>query len=270
MLIMLENESHQFINNEDLKLQTVLDSLLRIQSRASFVSCYFGLSGYYLLRDALWEAPQLRLVIGEELNLEKRPTEIGIFEVLDFINFLQRTEVEIRINKSSFLHAKFYLFCDKAIIGSSNLTKGGLSSNNELNLITDDPAIIKNLEKQFEIYWERAERYNEILVEVLEQFLYKNISEFARNRLEKLEAIQKICEEQVELRFKGKDISKETAALYSKVIFNTLIARFDLDGLTKLSNQDQIKVCPQCGLRQKIRQVPDECLECGWFGNFYS
>lgn len=54
------------------------------------------------------------------------------------------------VKNHSLLHAKIYLFDDKnAIITSANLTKGGLYSNYEYGLFTDDTEIVSKIAHDF-------------------------------------------------------------------------------------------------------------------------
>ena len=66
-------------------------------------------------------------------------------QVEDLTAFLRRENVQVRLHTRGFLHAKCYLFYSgggfehfhpiTAIVGSSNFTRAGLSSNKELNLV---------------------------------------------------------------------------------------------------------------------------------------
>jgi len=71
------------------------------------------------------------------------------------------------------LHAKAYLFSgemgDFAAVGSSNLTKSGLSSNAELNLATYDSALVKQLESWFDSRWALGQDCKEEFIRRLEE-----------------------------------------------------------------------------------------------------
>jgi len=93
-------------------------------------------------------------------DLEREPFTEGTLRLVeDLIRYLRREEVAVRLHDKGFLHAKCFLFySDKpgqqvlfderfrpvlAIVGSSNFTTPGLTSNRELNLthkvILDEP-----------------------------------------------------------------------------------------------------------------------------------
>ncbi len=150
------------IDNRRHKLADVLNDLLGSESvRALDVaSAYFNVGGFDLLRDQLEALASFRLLLGSEpdtagdLGLSqalRRDLEAAPFdqETLDrveaLIRFLRRETVAVRLYQAGFLHAKAYLsFGDEApgdrftpvagIVGSSNFTQAGLSTNHELNL----------------------------------------------------------------------------------------------------------------------------------------
>lgn len=54
------------------------------------------------------------------------------------------------------LHSKLYLFANRTIVTSANLTKAALDSNHEFGLVTDDPPIIATCRDYFEDLWQRG------------------------------------------------------------------------------------------------------------------
>jgi HKD family nuclease len=64
-------------------------------------------------------------------------------------------------------HAKVYLFDHAALVGSSNLTEGGLSINREATILVSDPALLGDLREFFDELWEQAKA---LTAEVLEAF----------------------------------------------------------------------------------------------------
>ena len=71
------------------------------------------------------------------------------------------------------LHAKTYIFRGDseafASVGSSNLTKGGLNQNIELNLASYDGALTAQLEDWFDSKWQQGQDCREEFVKLLEQ-----------------------------------------------------------------------------------------------------
>lgn len=107
-------------------------------------------------------------------------------------DFLERPEVEVRryladragriphgkvlshkTASSVRLHAKAYLFRGEegafASVGSSNLTKGGLTQNIELNLASSDDALVRDLETWFDGKWAEGQDAKAELIHLLEQ-----------------------------------------------------------------------------------------------------
>ena len=54
------------------------------------------------------------------------------------------------------LHSKLYLFGNRAIVTSANLTKAALDSNHEFGLVTDDALIMATCRDYFDDLWQRA------------------------------------------------------------------------------------------------------------------
>ncbi len=161
------------IDNQTHKLADILNAILKNHQGQSMdvVTAYFNIQGYRLLKDGLSELGSFRLLLGEEpssgeniglkpdpsklnqairADLEREPfNEETLRLVEDLIRFLRRENVELKLHSKGFLHAKCFLFySDKpgqqmlferfkpvvAIVGSSNFTLPGLTSNRELNL----------------------------------------------------------------------------------------------------------------------------------------
>ncbi len=142
-----------------------------LQGPAESVDWYTFLEGGY---------PWLLLSHQERVQLLERGEDKSreVFDlsawerVKALVNFLKRDGVEVRRflgndvgkvaegkvldyqSSRTRLHAKAYLFSGEmanfAAVGSSNLTKSGLTSNAELNLATYDSELVKQLEGWFE------------------------------------------------------------------------------------------------------------------------
>ena len=162
------------IDNQSYKLADVLNELLADNTDRSLdvASAFFSVNGFELVREGLDKLGSFRLLVGLEpktgLELGVRPGEGALPKLLsqdlsdaqfdkrtmrlveDLIRFLRKSRVEVRLVDQGFLHAKCYLlYGDKpsgqgflferfqplvGIVGSSNFTYPGLTSNRELNL----------------------------------------------------------------------------------------------------------------------------------------
>lgn len=154
---------------------TVHEALGRLMAGspwADIATGYFALSGYALLADALEGLRELRLLFGEsrvadevarDLRRERyRATTQARVERL--LAFLQRPPVEgkevVQIRRygeggggPGFFHAKAYIVQGAAVVGSSNFTASGLTSNTELNAVHRDIPIVKDFSAWYERMW---------------------------------------------------------------------------------------------------------------------
>ena len=157
------------IDNQTYSLANVLNDLLadeRIHA-LDIATAYFNVGGFALLRELLQQLDSFRLLLGHEPGGEQelglRPNTKALKAILrgeldaspftpeirqlveDLIRFLHREAVDVRLYEQGFLHAKAYLFFADAyhydrfvpvagIVGSSNFTRAGLTTNRELNL----------------------------------------------------------------------------------------------------------------------------------------
>jgi hypothetical protein len=161
------------IDNQTSLLTDVLRQLLTQYKGQSLdtATAYFTIRGYNLLRAGLEKLGNFRLILGAEprageqlglkpdakatlatmrADLDAEPfAEETLGSVEDLIRFLRRENVAVRLYDKGFLHAKCWLFYSDrpgqqmlferfrpvvAIVGSSNFTVPGLTSNRELNL----------------------------------------------------------------------------------------------------------------------------------------
>jgi superfamily II DNA or RNA helicase len=150
------------IDNRAHKLANILDELLHSDAvhALDVATAYFNVGGFDLLRESLEDLASFRLLLGSEpggagdlgLRAQLRQDlsaahfdEETLLLVEALIRFLRREMVAVRLYQQGFLHAKAYLlFADDApgdrfipvagIVGSSNLTQAGLTTNQELNL----------------------------------------------------------------------------------------------------------------------------------------
>ena len=156
------------IDNQNHRMADVLGGILAGHDGKSLdvATAYFNLRGFTLLREGLQELGSFRLLLGDEprdgesVGLQPRTvarlthelneapfSEETLRAVEDLITFLRRDMVAVRAYGEGFLHAKSYVFygdlpvggADRfqpisAIVGSSNFTGAGLTTNRELNL----------------------------------------------------------------------------------------------------------------------------------------
>ena len=177
------------------KLCDILNALLTAGGQAHIASGYFNLDGYRLIKDALNDVSEFRLLLGREpamsgsepigtlLGSQLRAeleVNMGSNEtpplIADFVEFLQRDSVQIRLYTKGFFHGKAYLlegvpmFGGVAIVGSSNFTAAGLTSNKELNSVHKQESAVHELKEWYERFWGESEDYKQELIELLTTF----------------------------------------------------------------------------------------------------
>lgn len=193
------------IDNQTHRMTDILNELLsRHEGRSLDVAtAYFTAGGFGLIKDGLLGLGNFRLLLGAEptsgQELGLRPNVGGIkglirqdLEVLpfdektlrlieDLIGYLRRDTVQVRLHERSFLHGKCWLFYSDrpgqqmlfdrfrpvlAIVGSSNFTVPGLTSNRELNLahkVLLDPTEVEDPEATLAVSWLTDERPSKLI-----------------------------------------------------------------------------------------------------------
>lgn len=161
------------IDNRKVIMSALLNSLLEESKGCStdIATAFFNVGGYDVLRDELRGIGSFRMLIGKEIkdsekiglvpdtdkvademirDVESLPfDETTLKLVEDLVEFLGRDSVAVRVSRNDFQHSKCYLYyLDKpvspgtfdrmrpivGIVGSSNFTRAGLTSNKELNI----------------------------------------------------------------------------------------------------------------------------------------
>lgn len=183
------------IDNQTYRLVDILNAILKEHKGRSLdvATAYFTVGGFGLIKDGLLQIGNLRLLLGAEptsgeqiglrpdagiiKGLFRRDLEILPFDektlqlVEDLIAYLRRDTVLVRLHDKGFLHAKCWLFYSDrpgqqmlfdrfrpilAIVGSSNFTTPGLTSNRELNLahkVLIDPEEVEDSDATYAVSW---------------------------------------------------------------------------------------------------------------------
>lgn len=159
------------IDNQTHRMADVLNALLADHKGRSLdvATAYFTIQGFRLLQAGLDGLGNFRLLLGAEprtgeqvglrpdvkglagsirRDLEGEPFTVETLRLVEgLIRFLRRPSVQVRLYEAGFLHAKCFLFYNDSarhgwdrfqpvagIVGSSNFTRLGLTTNRELNL----------------------------------------------------------------------------------------------------------------------------------------
>src|ERR671922_953203 len=183
------------IDNQSHVLADILKGLLTDHKGRSLdvATAYFTVGGFGLVQEGLASLGNFRLLLGAEpttgeqlgltpdavvvrglirKDLEQLPFDEKTLRLVeDLIAYLQRESVQVHLHDKGFLHAKCWLFYSDrpgqqmlfdrfrpilAIVGSSNFTIPGLTSNRELNLahkVLLDSAEAEDRDARYAVSW---------------------------------------------------------------------------------------------------------------------
>jgi SNF2 family DNA or RNA helicase len=180
------------IDNGKHRLADVLRALLAQsrEPRLDVVAAFFNLRGLEALEPEIERLQALRLLLGKEqeqafvvgdrllAELEDAAArgETTAREIRRWRDFLSRDSVAVRRYGKTFLHGKAYIVHGVpalgviGIVGSSNFTGAGLTTNRELNAVLKQESAVRDLQSWFEALWQEAEDYKAELLELLERF----------------------------------------------------------------------------------------------------
>lgn len=180
------------IDNNKLKLFEELNNILKEQKSLDVASAYFNIAGFQLIKDFLSGAKKFRLLIGTSPQTDEKEPDIFLPEemykkkfrqdleeenfekdkkeaVVSFIKLLKNPAWEVRLYDKGFLHGKVYIFEKIAIVGSSNFTYSGFTSNTELNAVLDEAHSRYIREEWFEKLWNESCDFKDELIKILDE-----------------------------------------------------------------------------------------------------
>ncbi len=161
---------------------------------------------------------------------------------------LKLPNVTIRFFTSTYFHPKLYIFGTRiAYVGSSNFTRSGLTTNQELNIEVDnEDSIFAELQEVFSEYWDKAQPLEKNQVEKFA----KIVSKIPKPNPSYLihQAIGKYAFENIEpaVKLSGKQLFIDSF----KREYQLYLQKFDL--LTKLYEQIGVRRFPNTPLRIEI------------------
>lgn len=179
----------KIIDNSDVKLSTFLNSVLEEIPETQFdiATAFFNIQAYAFIRDNIQSVKRFRLLLGKAPEIKNDNTlgdvlrglireEVEGFDlskeknslVKEFIGFLNKENVEVRLYDKDFLHGKTYIFDQLVIVGSSNFTPSGLTHNTELNSVSLESEALYVRSHWFDKFWDEALDFKAGLIELLE------------------------------------------------------------------------------------------------------
>ncbi len=180
--------------------RTVLQALAQIlpeTSELDVATGYFEVSSLLALGEAWHHMDKIRIVMGDETSrrtrqvllealtkltdesLESHKERDDTLTGLEAIReALQQKRIQVKIYDRAKFHAKCYLMRTRkpqlvnfGLVGSSNFTASGLTTNVELNLLTSEQHQLQALCEWFERTWREAKEANEEVLKVIERHL---------------------------------------------------------------------------------------------------
>ncbi len=160
----------KILDNKRKSLLDVFATAAELHDELSIATGYWDIGAMELTMEQLRKFKKVRLLIGQEPLISRYhvttpesdyPDKDFKFDlshvspesklrdtVTEIKKFMTDGRLAVRVYRKSFLHAKCYIFGDYGsdeavgIIGSSNFTKNGITTNTELNALEDDHRIV--------------------------------------------------------------------------------------------------------------------------------
>lgn len=179
----------KIIDNSKITLAKFLNEVLQAEPKTNLdiATAFFNINGYALVKDSIKGVKRFRLLLGKAPEICSDDTlgkellrivreEIENYEldkdnenlVQDFIRFIKKPNVEIKLYDKSFLHGKTYIFDNLVVIGSSNFTAAGLTHNTELNAVSLEGDAEYTRKHWFDKFWAEARDFKSELINILE------------------------------------------------------------------------------------------------------
>lgn len=162
------------IDNRRRTLLSVLEELAPNFDQLSVATGYWDLKGMAALMPHIANYKKIRILIGQEpirarfekalkqevttdfpeadlkWDLTHTQFEMSLVNAAERLDeYIQKGRIEVKVYRGTFLHAKTYIFSSSSsseavgIVGSSNFTGAGLTTNTELNALEDESRIVK-------------------------------------------------------------------------------------------------------------------------------
>jgi superfamily II DNA or RNA helicase/HKD family nuclease len=181
----------RIIDNSREKLAEVLNRELAEVAEVAIATAYFNVMGFGDVENGLDGKP-LRLLLGrppeetikweDEIlhELEEYEDDPQYFRLLQrAIAYFEDPSRQVRIVEGRFFHGKAFMGANPslsevrngfAVVGSSNFTHGGLTTNLELNMLNTDREAVQELADWFQRQWNDSRDYKEEFLSMLKAF----------------------------------------------------------------------------------------------------
>lgn len=185
----------KIIDNSSVTLATFLNDVLKEvpDTQLDIATAFFNIQAYAFIKDNIQGIKRFRLLFGRAPEIKSSKTlgevllrmlreEVEGFDlskekdslVKEFIEFLKKDNVEVRLFEREFLHGKAYIFDELVVVGSSNFTPSGLTHNTELNAVSLASEAQYVRANWFEKFWVEARDFKNELIDLLEASRFGN------------------------------------------------------------------------------------------------
>ena len=180
------------IDNEKFRVADVLRNVLAQSEKPcmDIATAFMNLGGLEAIEPEIYKVERLRLLLGkeqeqkavvgkrllEELQKAQARGETSASEIKRWQDFFEKEHVEVRLYSSGFLHGKAYIVKGVqnlgavGIVGSSNFTLAGLTTNRELNAVLKQSSAVEHLQNWFDRIFQESKDYKPELLEILRKF----------------------------------------------------------------------------------------------------
>lgn len=237
-------------SDENWKAENYLTEWCEIARQFDIATGYFDIAALLSMNEKWQNLEKIRILMGDEISLrtkhafdkalnekktllddsvEKEKEEndflVGVEAIVEAI---RSKKIECRVYKKKKFHAKAYITYEKvavrppvALVGSSNFTKNGLSSNIELNVQIDSSAEVKILQKWYEDHWNESVDVAPEILKVIERHLqeYSPFEVYAKS----LQEYFRGHEETVSEWEASKSVMYNEISQYQKEAYHSLI-----------------------------------------------
>lgn len=165
-----------------------LSSWCENSKRLDIATGYFDIGGLLAIDQKWQHLEKIRIILGDEVTKntkaaldaaierfvqgirasvdEEQKTNDFLIGVPAIIEALVARKIECRVYQKGKFHAKAYILADKALVGSSNFTRAGLTKNIELNIkVSED---VEQLQAWYNARWEESVDITEAVLKVIE------------------------------------------------------------------------------------------------------
>ena len=201
---MAENTDPLFIVDNSEGAQNGIDYLrewCQIASSFDIATGYFDIGALTALEGEWQKLEGMRILMGDEVTprtgkalrdaVRKRIEDVldkdleAVREPNPFLNgvpaiveAIRKSQIQCRIYSKDKFHAKTYITHGKsaivgsrALVGSSNFTKAGLSQNVELNIMLESSSEVAQLQRWYEKHWSDSDDINDAILRIIDRHI---------------------------------------------------------------------------------------------------